>query len=406
MVKVETHTFPNGLRIVYEKSKSKLPITTIFLFCDLGSLYEKENFRGVSHFIEHMCFKGTQRILKTRDIFKEFDKSGSVFNASTFKQYTYYYIECLSEDLMIYFQILSDILLNSTFIQKEYDKELKVVIEENVKNEDNKEYILSDAIDSLIYKGCPLENPIDTLAFHKTQGSYDRQKVLDLYELFYQPSNMVVSMVSNLSLSTLLYKIKHTYFYSRKSFHVDALSREKLVIYQPPAVQTNIAYNIKEIPHTKATYLSIAFRTCSQHSLDKYVLNLLEYIIGGFYNSRLFMLLREDNGLTYKTRVNNQYFEVMGDLTLMAITDPKKLIKNHEKKGVLPLIIGLLKELIEKGVRKEELAMAKTFIKGRMILNMSDQETNAVYNGEEVLLYKKKRYHFLIRKYMKPIINT
>jgi predicted Zn-dependent peptidase len=430
MVKIETHTFPNGLRIVYEKSKSKLPITTIFLFCDLGSLYEKEDLRGVSHFIEHMCFKGTKKILKTKDIFIEFDKSGSIFNASTFKQYTYYYIESVSQNLSTYLQVLSDMLMNSTFIKKEYDKEMKVVIEENMKNRDNKELILDNTIDRLIYRGCPLENPIDSLEYHHGTG-YHYQKVVDTYRLYYQPHNMVLSIVSNLSFPTLLQKIKKTHFYSRRSLTPSILSNEKLVLYKPPAIQNRIMYEIRTIPHSNATYISIAFRTCSQHSMDKYVLNLLQYILGGFYNSRLFMLLREDNGLTYKTAVNTEYFEVMGDITLMAITDPRKLIENlskpkrnvthkrggkNVKKGVLPLIIELLKDFIEKGITQEELNMAKHYIRGRMIINMDDQDTNAIYNGEQVLFYNNKNiipyekiyetyYHHITLEHVQQVIR-
>ena len=104
------------------------------------------------------------------------------------------------------------------------------------------------------------------------------------------------------------------------------------------------------------------------------------------------MLLRDDNGLTYKTAVNTDYFEVMGDITLMAITDPCKLMKNQgNKKGVLPLIVGLLKDFIEKGITPQELNTAKHFIQGRMILNMDNQDTNAIYNGEQVLFYNKKQ---------------
>lgn len=387
----ETHTFPNGFRIVYEKSKSKLPITTVYLFCDLGSLYEKENVRGVSHFIEHMCFKGTHTILQAKDIFKEFDRSGSRFNASTYKQYTCYYLECLSEKLSKYMHILSDILLHSTFVKKEFDKEYRVVVEENVKNKDEKEYILEDEMNRLVYKGCPLENPIDSLSYHKGRP-FDYETVVKLYKLFYQPHNMVLSIVSNLSFSTLLSKIRNTYFYTRKNEVSEGLSNEKLVLYKPPVMQTDIQYKIEKIANSNATYLSIAFRTCSQQSIDKYVLNLLQFILGEFYNSRLFLLLRDENGLTYKTKAVTQYYEVMGDLTLMAITDPQKLMVHQgTKKGVYPLIIDMLRKLRKTGVTSEELSIAKEFIQGRMILRQDNQDTNAIYNGEQILFYHKKQ---------------
>ena len=406
MGKIDTLTFPNGLRIVYEKSNNKLPISTVYLFCELGSLYENEDIRGVSHFIEHMCFKGTKKFLKSENILKAFDKSGSIFNASTFKNYTYYYIQCISQYLFDYLVVFSDILLNSTFDGKNMDKEMKIIMEENIKDDDDKEFILQNGIEQLIYQGSPLENPVDSILYHKQK--YDYQKIVDIYKLFYQPNNMVLSIVSNISFQTILTKLRRTHFYTRKNNHSELLSNLKLVVYKPPADQKNIVYKIQKIKNTNATYVSIAFRTCSQHSHDKYILNVLQYILGELYNSRLSDLLREENGLIYTSNVDTQYFEVIGDFTLMAITDPDKLIKinGSQKPGVIPLIIGLLRELLKNGITEEELTQAKQFMKGRMVLDLSEQDTNAIYNGDRVLFYSSKQiipYDKLFDTYYKDI---
>jgi len=91
---IKIHTFPNGFRLIHEISKNKLPLTSIDAYCDLGSIYEKPNMRGVSHFIEHMCFKGTKKIPYSKDIFKQYDETGGYLNASTYKRYTIYTLKC------------------------------------------------------------------------------------------------------------------------------------------------------------------------------------------------------------------------------------------------------------------------------------------------------------------------
>ena len=110
---IETFVYPNGFRLVYEKSLNKLPICAIQVFCDVGSAYESENIRGVSHFIEHMCFKGTKQMPKTKDILIHYDKIGADFNAYTEKRYTCYTLKCHNDNIKNSIVILSDMLLNS-----------------------------------------------------------------------------------------------------------------------------------------------------------------------------------------------------------------------------------------------------------------------------------------------------
>lgn len=390
MTKIEHFTYPNGFRIIYEKSKNKLPITSIFIFCDLGSVYEEDDTRGISHFIEHMCFKGTKKILDSNIIFKEFDKSGSKYNASTFKRYTYYNLKCQNDNIKQYLEILSDMILNSTFIKKEYDKELKVVIEENIKDIDDLENELINKNEYLIFKGTPYENPIDTIEYHKKKLDYN--KVIDTYKLFYQPNNLIMSIISNIPFSTFKNIIKKTYFFKKEIENNEILKSKKLVLYIPPETQKDLCISTNKVNNSSATYLSISFRTCNQNSDEKYLFNLLKYSIGGLLSSRLFKVLREDNGLTYHSEVNTQYYETVGSFTIMAITDPYKLIKNGKNKlGVLPLIIKIIKDLLENGITETDIILSKNFIKGRININMEDNDNNAIYNGEQLLLYPNKK---------------
>jgi predicted Zn-dependent peptidase len=390
----EFYTFPNGFRIVYQKSKNILPITYLYVFCDLGSVYENDNIRGVSHFIEHMCFKGTKKIPKSENIFKEYDKIGAIFNASTFKRYTYYNVKSHDDYFEHCVSILSDMLLHSTFNKKEYEKELKVVMEENINNTEDNEDKISDMIEKMIYEGTGYQYPIDSIEYQK-KHPFKYEDVIDVYKRYYVVNNMIASIVSNIPFKKILKAIQRTFFAKEKSscllntFIYNNIIPQN-IIPQNIIPQNTIRYNIQKIPKSNVTYLTISFRTCNQYSLDKYKLNFLKRTLGGFFSSRLFMILREKNGLTYESNVTSQYNEIMGDFTINILTDSKKLIKNGKLPGVLPIVIKMLSELYNHGISKDELTLTKEFYKGRIALNMEDNENVVIHNGEHVLLYKDK----------------
>ena len=127
---LQTYTFDNGFKIIYEKPKNKLPITTLQIVCDIGSVYETDGNRGSSHMIEHMVFKGTKNVKDRKFFFSEFDKFGAYINATTEKRYTYYTIKSDDKYTFKCINLISDMLLNSTFDYTEYVKEREVVIEE------------------------------------------------------------------------------------------------------------------------------------------------------------------------------------------------------------------------------------------------------------------------------------
>jgi predicted Zn-dependent peptidase len=157
----------------------------------------------------------------------------------------------------------------------------------------------------------------------------------------------------------------------------------------------------------------IGFRTCNDLSDDKFVLNLLKKMMNDL-SGRLAMLLREDNGLTYTSNATTNYYENVGDFIFFAETDYKKLIKNGSSKGVLPLIIGLINDLLKNGIREKEFVLAKNSKKEKMKLNLQDNDVLAQHNGKEFLLYGDKRkiisYSDIYEKHYKDItkeqVNT
>lgn len=381
---IETFNYPNGFRIIYEKSVNKLPTTSINMFCDVGSAYETDDSRGISHFIEHMCFKGTKKIPTTKGIMIYFDKIGSDLNAYTEKRYTCYTLKCHNEHIEKSVFILSDMLLNSIFKKSEFKKEEQVVIEENIRDSDDPNIIINENADRLLYEGTSYSEPVDTLKYHSKLFNYET--VMDFYKYFYTPSRMILSIVTNISFNIVKKYIEKTFFMkNNKNTHNNLLHLSNK--YQIKSIlnpQYEIKYNLFEQHNTNTTHLSICFRTMK---IDKYKLIILKTILSSSFSSRLFMLLREENGLTYSSNIYTDYNGVNGDFIIYTEVNNKKILKNGNNKGVLPLLIDMINELRKNGITSEELKMAKGFLKGSMIINMEDNDELVSHNGLYFLLH-------------------
>jgi predicted Zn-dependent peptidase len=379
---IRTTTFHNGFRIIHERPKSNTPFTSLQVFCDVGSVREIDGMRGVSHFIEHMCFKGTRSIPDSKDIFSIYDKVGAYFNATTTKRYTAYIVKC--QDLYFHhcLDVLSDMLLHSIFTKRDMIREEQVVLEENIKNEDDPKNILDEISDRLVYENTPYSEPVDTLAYHKSH--FDYSAVVDFYHKYYHPSQMILSIVSNLPFHTIVNIVKRTHFARGEKY---SMMTNVLIPKNPPISTNGIQYKIKSMSSLKSAHLSISFKTCSQFSKDKFVLTFLQNVLGGALSSRLFILLREDNGLTYQSEVTSEHCEWTGEFTIYAQMNTQKILQNGKKRGVLPLIVQMINQLVRDGITKEEFVMFKDNLRGKMVMNEDDPDVKTEYNGTEYLLY-------------------
>jgi predicted Zn-dependent peptidase len=377
---ITKHIFPNGFKLVHEKINHKNESSSINVFCDVGSIYEPENLRGASHFIEHMCFKGTKKVPKSKDIYLTYDKIGAYLNAYTEKRYTCYTVKCDSDFLESIISMLSDMLLNSTFDKKEFIKEEHVVIEENVKSEDLPSNIMFDILTEMIYKGSSFENVVDKLEYHKSKFVYE--DIIEFYKLFYKPSRMVLSITSSCSFKDLRDYLKTTDFVKYNNSAQEIPSKYMIV----PCVnhQETTRMKIIKLKGYKTIHLGISFRV---ETMDKYCINILQTILSGPMSSRLFSLLREDNGLTYTSSVYTNYHKIYGDITIYTETEKNKILKNGIKPGVLPLLINELKQLMIHGVTKKELETAKQYMKGSLKISIENIDNITSHNGEHYLIY-------------------
>lgn len=398
---ITTHIFPNGFRLIHEKVINH-SVSSINVFCDVGSIYESNKLRGASHFIEHMCFKGTKKVPIPRDIFLIYDKVGAYLNAYTEKGYTCYTVKCDSDYLENIIEMTSDMMLNSTFNKTEFNKEEQVVIEENIKKEDMPVNLMYQQLTEMIYKGSSYENVVDKLSYHETKFDYD--KVVEFYKSFYKPHRMVFSITTSCSFNEIKRYLATT-DYVKQAHPIMEIPREYAVI---PCVnsQEDLRVKITEMKGYRTSHIGIAFRI---ETTDKYIINLLASIMSGPMSSRLFNLLREQNGLTYTSSVNTTYHKSHGDITIYAESDKNKVLKNGSKLGVLPLLIGELNNLLNNGVTKKEVATAKQYTNGLLKISSENIDNLTGHNGEHYLIHPNEDiipFKKLYDKYYKNITDN
>jgi len=365
-----------------------MAISHINAFCHVGSAHEDPKTRGASHFIEHMCFKGTRRFPTSRDIEIKYDNIGAVFNAHTDKQYTCYVVKCGDTDTEMSIHILGNIMLHSVFNAKEYKKELNVVIEESVRDLTNYKNTAYDNLDALVFKGSIYENPIDTLKYHKTADTLKYNDVVDFYREHYVPENMVLSITTSLPFSRILEMVEKSDYSKPKIRANPILNTIPRMIMVP---QQGIHLYCEPVAKMKSVYLAIGFRVCPLYHPDYYGLAFLKTLIGGMFTSRLFSLLREKHGLTYQSSISTTFYENAGSFVFFAITDTTKLLRNGAGPGVLPLIVGLLNDLVKHGVTQEEVTKTKHNLKGSIQNSLESANTQSYYNGLRVMLHNEDR---------------
>jgi predicted Zn-dependent peptidase len=377
------HTFPNGFRIIHEKPQSSIPVTAINIFCDVGSIFETNLFRGISHFIEHMCFKGTTKVPVPRDIFLKFDKHGAYFNAVTDKRFTYYVVEISDEFVEEALSTLGDMMLNSTFPTARFKREEKVVVEENIRTSDNPFDILFEMVDAVLYRDTPVAAAIDTLAYHKRP--FDRADVLKFYDRFYRPQNMILSIVSNRPFAQIVKCIGRSDFAKRRASTDVGRNPSNIQIQMEPLSEPQ--WLLREKPDLNTAHISIGFRTCSCFSKDRYALDLLRNILSSSFSSRLFTILREKNGLTYSSSASTTYYECGGDFSFYVEVDRTKIMNSSANtKGVIPILVDLVRGLKKGDVTSDEMSLAKDNMRGKMLLHQKNINNACYYNGKELMI--------------------
>lgn len=366
-------TLPNGLSVLTIPMPSLESVTSMIMV-HAGSRFETAANSGISHFLEHMAFKGTEKRPTAQDISSLIDGIGGEFNAFTGKETTAYYIKSAVGNFELTLDILSDMLNHSKFDSAEIEKEKGVIIEEINMYEDLPMRKIGDVYESLLYGDTPMG--WDIAGSKEVIMGVKRGDFTDYMASLYSADNMTIVIAGGVT-SQEAEELVQKHFGSMKKFQT---------ITELPIVekQTKPAYIVKP-KKTEQVHMALGVRGVSITDPKHYPLSLLATILGGGMSSRLFHEVREKRGLAYYVRAHTDEYTDCGSLVAMAGVDPKRA------EEALAVIIEQFKQvgsgkwdLTEKEVKK-----AKEYLKGHMVLDLEDSRSVAGYYAHQELLEKE-----------------
>ncbi|MFJ5963337.1 M16 family metallopeptidase [Bacillus sp. NPDC093026] len=366
---IKTYTCQNGVRIVLENIPTVRSVA-IGVWIGTGSRHESPEINGISHFLEHMFFKGT-KTRSARDIAESFDRIGGQVNAFTSKEYTCYYAKVLDTHADYALDVLSDMFFHSAFDEEELKKEKNVVYEEIKMYEDTPDDIVHDLLSKAIYGEHSLGYPI--LGTEQTLSTFNGDTLRTYMDEFYTPDRVVISVAGNVedTFITEIEKLFGSYEGKGKKqpvvapqFHYDKLTRKK---------------------ETEQAHLCLGFNGLPAGDERIYDLIVLNNVLGGSMSSRLFQDVREDKGLAYSVFSYHSSYADNGMLTIYGGTGAKQL--NLLSETILQTIDVLKRE----GITQKELENSKEQMKGNLMLSLESTNSKMSRNGKNELLLGKHR---------------
>jgi len=360
-------TLDNGIRLV----TAAMPHTrsvSIGFFIGAGSRYETDKQAGISHFIEHLCFKGTSKRPTAAEVSTVIEGVGGILNAGTDKEMTVYWCKVAQPHFSIALDVMVDMLINSKFDPAEIEKERQVIIEEINMSLDSPSQRVAMLIDELMWPGHPLGR--DIAGSKESVAAITRDMILDYLTGYYQPGNTVLAIAGNIQHQEAAGLVTQT--------TADWVQRQPRTGYTP--YQGKMGGRVRiENRDTEQSHLCLAMPGLSITHPDRFKLDLLNVILGEGMSSRLFTEIRDKLGLAYSINSYVEHYLDAGALTVAAGVDTKNLTV---------AIRAILEELarLKETIPEKELAKAKELFKGRILLRLEDSRTVSGWMGGQEIL--------------------
>ncbi len=368
----EHYTLKNKAKVYLIPLSGTKSVTGRIMF-PVGSRYESPKLNGASHFIEHLMFKGTTKRKNTLVLTREIDRLGAEYNAFTDKESTGYYVQADAANTEVIVDILSDMLYNSLFDPKEMEREKGVVCEELKMYRDNPVMNIDSIFEELMFKGSPLGWDIGGTP--DLVKSYNRSEVLAFRDKYYDPSAMIIVFAGLITpeLKGLIAK----YFGAKPS------KVKVSATYKPGVFGSNKKTDRIRVDHKKTdqAQMMLGWPSFNRDSKDTNVMRVLNTILGGSMSSRLFIQVRERQGLAYVIGSGNSSFRDTGYAYVQAGLEPKNINK------AIACIQAEINKIIKKGVTARELADAKTHYRGSLALAMEDSSVQASWYANHALYH-------------------
>jgi predicted Zn-dependent peptidase len=363
------HEFKNGIRLVHRQQRGD--VAHLGVIINAGSRDENQDQQGLAHFIEHLIFKGTQKRTNYQ-VLSRLENVGADLNAFTTKEDTSIYASILSRYYQRAAELLADILFQSSFPEKEIEKEKAVVMDEISSYKDNPAEWIHDEFDELVFKNHPLgRNILGTIEKLKR---YSRNDVLRFRDAYYIPSRAVITSVANFSMNKAI-AVAERYFSDVLDSH-SPMHRQPFSGYTPSAVARKFSRH--------QAHLLIGNIACDAHDERRYAMALLNNILGGpAMNSRLNIALRERNGIAYNLESNYQPFSDTGLFSIYCGTDESLMSKAIE------LIHKELHRFRNVSLTTAGLHIAKQQLKGQLTISLESHQNEMLSMGKNMLVYGK-----------------
>ncbi|MGI2327178.1 M16 family metallopeptidase [Planococcus sp. YIM B11945] len=364
---VNTHICGNGLRIVSEQIPHFRSVA-VGVFVKAGSRDESPEENGITHFIEHMLFKGTET-RSAKQIAREFDRIGGDINAYTSKEYTCYYAKVLDHHAEHAVRVIADMFFHSKMDPTEIDRERQVVLEEISMTEDMPDDDVHEQLWKVMYPkhsiGAPILGTADTLP------SFTKEKIIEFMDRFYTPKNTVVSVAGN--ITPQLIKLIEALF---GSFQRDGQDK----LYLPPDFSSGYSYKNKD---TEQGHLCLGYPGLSMNDSEIFSFSVLNNILGGSMSSRLFQEIREERGLAYSIYSYHSAYSDHGTLAIYGGTADEQMPELQE------VIVQSLAKLRGQGLTAEEVNDSKEQLKGNLMLGLESTSSRMSRNGKQELMLGK-----------------
>lgn len=365
------HTLKNGIRVLGFPLKGTETITVLVLV-SVGSRSEKKEHQGISHFLEHLFFKGTKKRPSPVIVAQDIDAQGGVFNAFTTKEFTGFYITAASEDFTLVLDILSDILMNSLFDKEELERERGVILEEMRLYFDTPSEYIGEVFERLLFSNHPLGR--DIVGTLESVKHISREDVVSYTSEHYRGGNIVLALSGSLPRD---YEKKVEEFFGGFSAGEDGRFIPVKEVQQGPA----LLIHEKE---TDQAHIGLGVRAFSVHDKRRETLDVLATLLGAEKSSRMFVEVREKRGLAYYVFSEASYYDDAGHLTTFAG------VNVNQVDLAINTILNEYRKIRDEGVSEDELRRTKEHIKGRLLISLESSFKMARYIGVSELLLKKR----------------
>lgn len=362
-------TLDNGVRVIFEKIPYVRSVS-VGIWVGAGSRNEEKEINGISHFIEHMLFKGTKK-RSAKEIAESIDSIGGQINAFTGKECTCYYTKTLDTHIDIAIDVLADMFFNSVFSEKDIDIERKVVIEEINMYEDSPEDLVHDFFSETVWENDAIGMPI--LGTYECLQNINRDRIVEYISNHYLPENTVIAVAGNYEEDVLMDIIKKN-FGSWRS--------DKVPIKQFGKASFKVSNRIKQ-KDIEQVHICLGFEGIEHGNDDLYSLLALNNVFGGGMSSRLFQKIREEMGLVYSIYSYPSSYYNAGLFTIYAGMNPE-----HQE-TFLNLVMDEIKLLVKHGISEDELAKSKEQLKGSYILGLESTSSRMNSLGKSELILGK-----------------